>query len=745
MYSRQAQETFRLPLIKTDGSRSSAIHRLTTLMLVSTLLLSGCRSNKATVCDLDYCDDIDGIHHYRGYESRIEYPCIDTKTTEAVAVSQAPHNILSRSNDVPREISLDEAIQTALSHNEVIESSALGGIGAKTVLTSPDAVSSVYDPGIQRSSVLFGRGRGVEAALADFDTTFSTSMLWGRSLASTGNSPPSPRETGVFRSALQKQFAYGASVSLNHDWNYTGDSGVSGMAGPSGPFPTAYTGNIGAQYRHPFLAGSGTDFTRISGPTNPAFGAITGVGQGVLIARISSDISIADFEAAVRNGIRDIEEAYWDLYLAYRTYDTAVVAHQSAFQTWRESQDRLEVGVLKPADELQARDRLYETKADVENSLSQLYKSESELRRLVGLPMNDGSVLRPIDEPVLAELIPDWDASLTEGLTHRVELRRQKWSIKSTQLQLQAARSLVRPRLDFVGSYDVNGYGDKLLGHSRRQFRSGYGSMFRDDLESWTAGFEFSVPIGLRQARSQVRNIELQLAKSMAVLASQEKNIAHDIATAIQDVTASYSAAQSNHKRLSAASRRVSLLEAERDVGTLTLDLVLRAQASLAAAQSSYYQQLVEYSKALTRLHFATGRLLRHRGIHLAEGPWCQEAYCDAELRAHRRTHGKDKPNLTSEPHQFVSPGPAGTIDLHRPVEKVLEPEATDLVFPTSMKKDLESDSKSADESTNTPPIVPISRSETLIEVDDVALPFYNGSNVPSPSKTADFPSLNNE
>ena len=55
-------------------------------------------------------------------------------------------------------------------------------------------------------------------------------------------------------------------------------------------FPSAYRGNVQAQYRHPLLAGSGTEFTRIAGPINPNFGAITGVSQGVLIARINNDI-----------------------------------------------------------------------------------------------------------------------------------------------------------------------------------------------------------------------------------------------------------------------------------------------------------------------------------------------------------------------------------------------------------------------------------------------------------------------
>ena len=642
---------------------------------VGLLLAAGCSANKANVCDLQYCDDISGVSDYRGYGSTIEYPCLDFPTPQSVAVSHEPRSLARRVEDEPREFTLQEAIQTALGNNEVIE---LGGGGAKASLRGPGGVTTVYDPGIQQSGVLFGRGRGVEAALADFDTTFSTSMVWGRSRSAAGNVLGPGRDTGLFTSGLSKRFASGSTLSLDHNWNYV-NTPTAGTA--PNAFPSAFGGNIGASYRHPLLAASGVEFTRIAGPVNRAFGPITGVSQGVLIARISADISLADFEAAVRNATVDVENAYWDLYLAYRAYDTAVIAHQNAFKTWDFLRDRREVGFLKPANELQAKARLYETKSTVETSLNTLYQAETELRRLAGLPMNDGTVLRPVDEPAVAPFKPDWRASLSEGLTHRVELRRQKWTIKSLQLQLKAAKSLVRPRLDFVTSYDVNGFGDTLISQTNQQNGSGFGSLTHDHLESWTLGLEMSVPLGFRLARSQVRNLELQLTRDTAILASQERNIAHDIATAIQDVTSSYAAAESNRKRLEIEHERLGLFEVEAEITKGPIlegdtDLVLRAQSSRAEAENAYYQQLVAYNKAIAALNLAKGTSLDNYGVYLAEGAWCPAAYDDAMLRANARTHAKDAPKRVTQPPEFVSPGPAGTVDLYMPDPDALATEA---------------------------------------------------------------------
>lgn len=648
---------------------------------VLTLSMAGCITDKATVCDLKYCDDIEGISDYRDQVAAIEYPCIDTPTPQVVASSLEPRNLNRRNEDKPREMTLQEALRTALSQNEIIETSALGGVGAKTVLTNPTGASSVYDPAIQSSGVLFGR-RSVETALSDFDTTFTTSITGGRVDMNAGGSFAGEGNFVNFRSALSKQFATGASLTLNNDWNYTNDLPDFAPKGGAGR-PINYFGEIGAQFRQPLLSGSGVEYTRIAGPANPNFGAITGVSQGVVIARINEDISIADFEVAVRNAMRDIESAYWDLYLAYRTYDTAVVAHQSAMGSWKIAFDLSDVGNGTKMDELQAREQLYETKAAVETSLSNLYKAEAELRRLTGMSMNDGTVIVPIDEPALAEFQPDWQTSLRQALTYRVELRRQKWNVKSLQLQLQAARTLVRPRLDFVAGYDLQGAGDRLFSQGGG-LNSAFGALKHGDIDSWNVGMELSMPLGFRFARSQVRNLELQLAKATAVLASQEKNIAHDVATAIQDVTSAYASAQSNYKRFQASIRRVDLEKQRYEAGGSNLDPLLRAQSSRSSAEAAYYRDVASYNQALVSLNLATGQLLQLNGISLAEGPWCPEAQCDALLRAQARTHAKDAPELCTMPPNFTSRYPAGSADLN------VIPEAERHSFPeTGMPADI--------------------------------------------------------
>ncbi|MBL8817569.1 MAG: TolC family protein [Planctomyces sp.] len=669
----------RLPRISNSNApfrtRLRTIWKLARVSVLGlSVVLSGCStSQKTPIKDLQYLTE-GGNDYYRGRSTAIEYPCLDNETAKAVQETIEPRNLGRRIDDKVREITLSEAIITALSHNEVIETSALGGVGTKAVLTNPAGVSTVYDASIQETGVLFGR-RGLDAALSDFDTTFASGITWGRDQrrVNLAGVPGIAAETAAFRSSLTKSFATGGSVQLSNDWDYLGTN-ASGTQ-----FPSAYNGGIGASIRQPLLAGSGVDFTRVAGPVNPAFGAIAGVSQGVVIARINQDITLADFEVSVRTAVQDIENAYWDLHLAYRNYDTASTAYKAAHETLRVEAAKSEVGAGSPVTLPLVTDRYYETMANAQLALNSLYRQESELRRLIGLPMNDGEVLRPSDEPCVAEFVPDWKASLFTGMTERVELRQQKWQIKSLQLQLEAARSLVRPRLDAVTSYDVNGFGDRLIGQNTFDPATGapvgnaFGSMTHDDLESWTMGLQFSMPIGFRQARSQVRNYELQLARANAILASQEKNIAHDITIAIQDVSSSYRASQSLARRYEAADKRAEVYGIRWDLGGASTgpaepdrpEFRVQAQANAATAENAYYEQVIRYNKAITALHVATGDLLRERSIYLQEGRWSPEAYDAANRRALERRHAIDNPHLNSKPSEFVSPGPAGTVELN--------------------------------------------------------------------------------
>ncbi|HUG18235.1 MAG TPA: TolC family protein, partial [Planctomycetaceae bacterium] len=287
--------------------------------LVLLTLISGCVKDHAA---LHYLGE-ENLDYYRESATQIDFSDVQQESPEQVIATHEPRTVNSRHHDEIWELPISEAILIALQNNRVIRQNGAFMNPGNALFTNPERVSSVYDPAIQESGVLFG-GRGVESALAAFDARWDTSMLWGRDSRFL-NSAATPgafgtAETGNFNTTLSKSFGYGGQIALSHDVDYLGTNSTGAM------FPSSYAGRMTAQYRHPLLAGAGTEFTRIAGPITQSFGGITGVTQGVVIARINQDVTLADFEASVRNLVLDVENQYWDLYLAYLQYDTAVNA-----------------------------------------------------------------------------------------------------------------------------------------------------------------------------------------------------------------------------------------------------------------------------------------------------------------------------------------------------------------------------------------------------------------------------------
>jgi len=628
----------------------------------------GCANSRT---DVSYLGD-PNVSYYRGHATEIDFPALDTPPTPGVISTDAPITVRDKQNLPIRDLSLEEAVQTALMNSEIIRTAGSFLSTGNALYTNPDRIPSVYDPAIQESGVLFG-GRGVEAALSAFDAQFQTSMIWGRNEQPQNNSvfgggvgggAAFVQETGNFSSSLSKSFAHGGSISLNHDVNYQGTNAPS-------LFQSVYTGNFNVQYQLPLLAGRGAEFTRTAGPIGQSFGGISGVSQGVLIARINNDITLADFESSVRNLVQDVENTYWDLYLAYQTFDIASEARDSTEELRKLIEVRSDKIVLR-SDLYQAEDQYFAAETAVNNAQANIYETEIRLRRLLGLPVNDGEILRPLDGPVSVELIADWYTSLTEALTHRVELRRQKWNIKSLELQLVAAESLTRPRLDFVSGYQVNGLGDNLLGYDEPQFGNFYENTTGGDYTGWNLGLQMRWDIGFRSARAQVQNYELRLAKAHKVLVEQQEEISHELAASFQELARAYRATLVSYNRIRASSDEVAFRE--RRVKEDQADPLLRAIIRQGEAKNAYYQNLIAYNKAITNYQLLKGGLLRHHGIMLAEGGWEQAAYIDAKYHSDARLNALPAEHKVQEPAAFAVDAPYGGVYLELPPSEPAAP-----------------------------------------------------------------------
>ena len=612
-------------------------------LAVGSSFLPGCVRHAATpplVSGIDHA-------HYEQLTRKVEYPEGPTPSDISLVSTERPNSVLAPETQEYLDLGLEETIHLALANSPVLRD--LGGL----VLRSPDNVRTDQDPALTEADPRFG----VEAALSEFDASFSTTASFERNDRALNNvffgggTRLLEQDFHVYQSQLAKTAATGSQFSLSNYTAYDNNNA------PGNFTPSAWTTWFDLEARHPLLQGGGTEFNRIAGPN-----AIPGQYNGVLLARINSDVSLTDFEVGVRNFVSDVENAYWDLYFAYRDLDAKVAARDAALETWRRINALYNEGRRggEAEKEAQAREQYYRFEEEVQNALQGrlvdgtrtnngssggsfrgtggVYVTERRLRLLIGLPISDGRLIRPSEEPQPARYLFDWEISLIEGLTRRAELRRQKWIIKKRELEYEAAKNFLMPQLDLVGRYRFRGFGKDLFPYGREgRFNNAVEDLTSGDFQEWQMGFEFNMPIGYRKAYSAVRHAELQLVRERSLLHEQERSVVHDLSNAIAEVDRAYQTVETSLNRRLAAQEQVQAVEAAFEADNAPLDLVLEAQRRLADADVAYARALVEYQLALKNLQFEKGTLLDYSGVYLAEGPSPSQAYTDAWKREELR------------------------------------------------------------------------------------------------------------
>ena len=76
-----------------------------------------------------------------------------------VTVTNQPHTIFNRQKDQVWDLTLAQALEMALANNKIIRSAGAFTTPGNALMSNPNSVTSVYDPAIQESGVLFGARR----------------------------------------------------------------------------------------------------------------------------------------------------------------------------------------------------------------------------------------------------------------------------------------------------------------------------------------------------------------------------------------------------------------------------------------------------------------------------------------------------------------------------------------------------------------------------------------------------------
>ncbi|WP_164101899.1 TolC family protein [Candidatus Laterigemmans baculatus] len=637
-------------------------------LYVMALLATGCTPTQPF-----FLNESPELRHYLDRATEIEYPDVDVASLEETTQALPPLT-LGNHNYEYWDLTLEECVAQALQNARFFVTVAgtaeqRQSVAAQFVSGTSDQFGSVFDVALQQSSTqsipltIDGNGNrilargvqranqigGVEDALAEFDAQVSGFISYNttdrpRNVGANNvfNPQQFQAQDGTQQLAISKRLATGGIATLRQQVLYSWNNIPTGGTAGARAVPSDWTAIVEAQITHPLMRGRGALVNRIP----------------VVLASLNEDISIAEFETQVRNLVRDVEVAYWNLYVAYRNVETEIVGRNSTQVTARFAALQLQQGTGTVQDLKQAENQYFEFRGRLQAALAGsnvagfdpdgVYGAERRLRELTGLASTDGRLIRPVDEPVIAHVEFDWFEAKTQALYLSPEVRRSKVRLKQRELELIAAKNQLLPQLDLSFTARAVGVGDNLGDPSR-----GDGANFPAPGSSALAGLtegnygeigariEFTpAAIGKRRELARINGAKFAISKEAAFIQEQERLLDHQLAGAIAKLETHYRQIQTFAQQLNAAEEEVEARLASYRNNVDTINVVLQSQLRRSTAQIGYYRALGEYNKTLSYVHFLKGTLLENNNIKLEEGPWPKKAYWDALERARERSAG---------------------------------------------------------------------------------------------------------
>ncbi|HMB02362.1 MAG TPA: TolC family protein, partial [Isosphaeraceae bacterium] len=377
------------------------------------------------------------------------------------------------------QLTLPDAIKVGLDNSEVVRIISLGAQGIPISGFEPTPLSTaagagiasalgatplqtIYDPAIQETQIA--------TALSAFDTNFTTSLLWGHSVAPFNNAITAGtfvsqtkfpvifnQDTATFQTGVQKRTATGALLGVTHNISYLYTNS------PTNVTPSAYTTNTQLTLTQPLL-GSAPLANGLPGST-PSSGFLVGLEANrapIIVARLNADGAVWRFKASLMAEVRSIEQQYWSLAQQHVQLWSSEKAVELAEEILKREQSELEVGRGTVADVAEASQRLEQFKLDLVTKTSDVITTERQLRNILGLPPADSRRIVPVTAPTESRLEPNWEASLAQMLTFHPDIVTQQLIVRVVELQLLVTRNQLLPVLNLNALYQFNGLGHDL-------------------------------------------------------------------------------------------------------------------------------------------------------------------------------------------------------------------------------------------------------------------------------------------
>jgi outer membrane protein len=367
----------------------------------------------------------------------------------------------------------------------------------------------------------------------------------------------------------------------------------------------------------------------------------------IRIAKNNREISDVAFRLQIITTVDQIEDMYWDLVYAYENVRVQQEALTYAQKALTDTKQQAQVGTVPPIQVVSAQSTV---STDEQNLI--LAQNNLELEKL----LVKNALSRSIEDPVLAEAdviptstmqVPQEEAVvpiqelINEALAHRAELVESRIDLNSRDLSSKAVRKAMLPTLDAFAYYGGSGVGGNVAlpacpagTASPTCFTTlpppfqttntvGYSGTLKQLVNSTAPdkgiGLTLSIPLRNREAQANQVRAELEYRQAQVRLHQLENQVRIEVRNAQFDVKQNRASVQAAQYAVDFARQTLDADQQKLKVGLTTTTAILQDASVLTTSESNLVSAKAAYEKSRVELDRATGLLLDHSGIDVAD------------------------------------------------------------------------------------------------------------------------------
>ena len=370
----------------------------------------------------------------------------------------------------------------------------------------------------------------------------------------------------------------------------------------------------------------------------------------IRIAKNNREISDVAFRLQIITTVDQIENMYWDLVYAYenvRVQQEALTYTQKALD---DSKRQAQVGTVPPIQVVSAQSAVATGQQNLIVAQNNLQLQELLMKNALSRSIEDPALAEADVVPTSTMLLPQQEPVvpaqelINQALDHRAELVESRIDLNSRDLSGKAVRNAMLPTLDAFAYYGGSGVGGSVNpaipncasttsnfcfnpAKAPPPFQTsntvGYGGTLNQLVNSTApdkgVGLTLNIPLRNRAAQANQVRSQLEYRQAQVRLHQLENQIRIEVRNAQFDVKQNRAAVQAAQSALDLARQTFDADQQKLKVGLTTQTAILQDASTLTGSESNLVSAKAAYEKSRIELDRATGLLLDHSGIDVAE------------------------------------------------------------------------------------------------------------------------------